>query len=316
MSFLIAALVAVGFACPSSARTPDLEGAAAEAERITKEARQLGASRSFVLKILSYNIKGTPVAPFQGFSHDRYKKIGKILARRRASGTQPHLVLIQEAFVSKTKELREHAGYPHLAKGPGTGGAALDGGLYILSDYPIADKEVVAFGADACSGWDCHANKGAMLARLQIPGLPFAIDVYNAHLQAGADAEEERLAQIDILERFLRQNMGVGNPSIFPGDFNTKPRRPSYGYLLQKTGLANAGADCRSAPASCAVSAATDPLQLLENTHDQHLYAPGKQDVYRIRPVFAERNFQDEEALSDHLGYEVHYEIRWQAPSP
>lgn len=275
------------------------------------EARPVYA-HSIIVKILSYNIKGTPVARFDGYRGARFKAIGESLAARRAQGTQPDAVLIQEAFVGRAKDLRLAAAYPHSVKGPGGGGALLNAGLYILSEHPIADERHVAFGKDACSTWDCLANKGAMLARIQIPGLPFTVDLYNTHLQSIKKHDLVRIEQMDILlDRLLAPTRVLGNPMIFAGDFNTMPALASYGHFVRNTGLANAGEACLGDTARCRVENSTDPSQLVENTKDQHFYVPENPGVYRVTPIYAVRSYPLEDRLSDHLAYEVHYKIEW-----
>lgn len=269
-------------------------------------------AHSVVVKILSYNIKGTPVAGFEGFHGKRFKKIGEILAARRALGTAPDAVLIQESFVGRTKNLRRAAAYPYSSKGPGGGGALLNAGLYILSEHPIVDQSKLAFGKDACTTWDCMANKGAMLARIQLPGLPFTVDLYNTHLQSIKKHDAVRVSQMNLLlDRLLAPTRVLGNPMIFAGDFNSMPALPSYGHFVRNTGLANAGEDCLRDSGRCRVEEGTAPGELLEITKDQHFYAPENPGVYRVTPVYAARSFPLEDRLSDHLAYEVHYKIEW-----
>jgi hypothetical protein len=68
---------------------------------------------------------------------------------------------------------------------------------------------------------------------------------------------------------------------------------------------------CGADPAACVVPPDTDPEELQARTHDQHFFAPGGR-AYRVRPVSAARNFAPLGEYSDHLAYEVTYEIGWQ----
>lgn len=252
--------------------------------------------RVFILKVLSYNVKGTPVAAFQGYPHDRYAKIGRILAARLKAGDGPDVVLIQESFVPRTRRLREEAGYPHEARGPRAGGDLYGAGLFVLSRFPLSDKRIVEFGDDACASWDCHSNKGALFTRLHVKGLPFPLDVYTTHLQSGAAAKKEaaRARQIDVLSAFVAPSLNEKRPVILAGDVNTKPGLPSYGRLVSATGLSNAG-----------------PSDIVASSHDQHFYTPSADGGITIRPVLVRRGDPGLDALSDHPPYEVHYEIRW-----
>ena len=47
-------------------------------------------------------------------------------------------------------------------------------GLQILSDYPILRVRRMAFPAFACAGYDCLANKGALLVTVRLPGAAVA----------------------------------------------------------------------------------------------------------------------------------------------
>ncbi|MDX6771177.1 MAG: endonuclease/exonuclease/phosphatase family protein [Elusimicrobiota bacterium] len=287
-----------------------------------------------VIKVLSYNIKAHPAAFLDGFDGSRYAVIGRSLAARREAGTQPDLVLLQESFTLRARELRRAAGYPHQVRGPrereatrtpsygpraGPGGGArggtlLSGGLYILSDHPVLASRVMTFAPRDCRSWDCWANKGAVMARIQLPGVPFPLEVYTTHMQSGptrkADALRER--QIDaVLDSLLPAERDPAVPLIFAGDFNTRPDRASYGRFVARAGLDNAGEDCLADPGACHVAEGTDPLALFERTVDQHFYAAGGPGFYRLRPIYAERSYPLDEELSDHLAYEVHYELSW-----
>ncbi len=270
-------------------------------------------TRTRLLKILSYNIKAHPAAFLDGYEGSRYGVIGRSLARRRERGEQPDVVLLQESFTRRARNLRKHAGYPHVIQGPRERRTLLSGGLFVLSDHPVLESRLVTFGPDACRSWDCFANKGAVMARVQLPDVPFPVEVYTTHMQSGPSARADalRVEQADaLLEDLLPAEPDPGVPLIFAGDFNMKPGRASYDHFVARAGLANAGADCLADAAGCRVAAGTEPRALQADTVDQHFYAPGGV-VYRLRPVFAERSYPLSEELSDHLAYEVHYELSW-----
>lgn len=270
--------------------------------------------RSYILKVLTFNIKSTPAAPFQGFGRERFAVIGRMLAAQRAAGRGPDIVVMQEAFGGGIRRVRDLAGFPHNVDGPNTDGSLLDAGLFAMSEHPIVEREVLTYPRDTCAGPDCFAAKGAMRVRLRVPGLPFPVDVHTTHLQSGPSEgrDRRRRRQMDLFaEAFVTAQTGRSHPAFFAGDFNSRPPRSSYAHFVSRTGLLNAGEVCRADAAGCRLADGTARKHLLEETHDQQFYVPEGPGVYRVRPVYAARTFGPLGALSDHLAYEVHYEISW-----
>lgn len=263
------------------------------------------------ISVLSYNIKGLPDVVNDGYDQDRYADIGRILRDRLKKGTAPDVVLLQESFVERTKELRELSAYPYVAKGPEANNAfGVDSGLYVLSRYPIVETKTVEFG-DACEDWDCLSNKGVQLARIQIPGAPHPIDVYNTHMQAEPEYEETRRKQIQVLKAFVAATHGKRNPLIVAGDFNFRPRwkNSTYFDFLKEIPLVNASEYCRAF--SCAMRGSWG--QLWRDTVDHHFFEDWN-GFFELRPVSLARNFTGlvkGRRLSDHLGFETRYELRW-----
>jgi endonuclease/exonuclease/phosphatase family metal-dependent hydrolase len=268
-------------------------------------------ARRRILKVLSFNIKGNPEAWISGWGKRRFAVIGDELARRRAAGDAPDVVVLQESFGPGTSLLRRHAGYPHMAEGPRADGTLLDGGLWTLSLHPIAESRSMAFTHDTCGKFDCWATKGMHLTRIRVEGVPFPVDVHNTHMQSGGRPRDEA-GRVRQIEQFAAAFLPAGDdhPALFIGDFNTGGHRPgSYGALLG-TGLANAGGDCLQTPDICHVPPGTVPEELEARTHDQHLYVRSGRG-YRVRPLYAARIYGPVGVYSDHLAYEVHYELSW-----
>jgi endonuclease/exonuclease/phosphatase family metal-dependent hydrolase len=264
-----------------------------------------------LFKVLTFNIKDNPHARLTGWGLSRFNRIGEELARRRAAGDPPDVVLLQEAFNSGDDRIRRRAGYAYAVRGPRPDRTLLDGGLWVLSDHPITARQVIAYTHDTCSSFDCWATKGAVRVRLEVPGLPFPVDVLTTHAQSGRKprAEKGREAQFGQLRALLP--LGAHNPAFIAGDFNTDARRPeSYAALAAAVSLPNAGADCAAAAGGCVVAPGTDAAELQARTNDQQFYAPGGAS-FRVRPVYAARTFTPLDAFSDHLGFEVWYEITW-----
>src|SRR5690606_29357630 len=133
------------------------------------------------LRILSYNVNDLPRL-FGGERSARLDHIGRDLARRRAEGTAPDVVMLQEAFTRRGERLVTLSGYPYVVRGPGRravhkarelsrrvhvthikvprrdmGGFLTNSGLYILSEHPLVEHQVEMFGEAACTGFDCLA---------------------------------------------------------------------------------------------------------------------------------------------------------------
>ncbi|RYZ78817.1 MAG: hypothetical protein EOP06_28365, partial [Proteobacteria bacterium] len=123
--------------------------------------------RSVRIRVLSYNIKGLPAFINPSYDVSRYGDIGKILAARKAKGTAPDIVLLQESFDAPTVDLRRAAKYPYEFAGPSST-KIINSGLFVLSDFPIVAKSSILYGANDCGTWDCFASKGAQMVRVQI----------------------------------------------------------------------------------------------------------------------------------------------------
>jgi endonuclease/exonuclease/phosphatase family metal-dependent hydrolase len=263
------------------------------------------------IRVMSYNIKGLPGALVGAhYKSRRYSIIGKHLAERGAAG--PDVVLLQEGFSSDTRKLIEASGFPHVSRGPhGSPLFGVDSGLYILSRHPILAEDQMTFGSSNCNRWDCLANKGVQFVRVSIPQLPLPLEVFNTHLQAGRDNPPARSRQVKLLVEFYKKNHVAGNPAIFGGDFNIRPLidRETYDEFVHGTGLGSSGKYC--VDRGCARSADTGRQGVWENTVDHQFYS--LDGMVEITPVELERSFGDPvdgSHLSDHLAYEVIFELR------
>lgn len=305
-------LLAVLLAPPARAAALEelLEQAGVEAPAPVAPPAGAPVPRTRRFTVLSFNIKANPEAWVSGWDLRRLARIGDELARRRAAGDAPDVVLLQECFGPGTPPLRRHAGYPHRVQGPGAAHSVLDSGLWILSLHPVRERRALSFAPEGCRGADCFASKGALLVRLSVPGVPFPVDVLTTHAQSGPGEarEAQRLRQFQEIEGLLPS--GAEGPAFVAGDFNTDLRRPASYARLASWPLSNAGAACRADAAGCVVPPGTDPEELQARTHDQQFFAPGGRS-YRVRPVSAARSFTPLGSYSDHLAYEVVYEIDW-----
>lgn len=122
--------------------------------------------------------------------------------------------------------------YPHTVKyqpQPLTPGKVLDSGLLILSKYPIADFAFHSFGNS--SGFDSLADKGVMMAHLEIPAGDKKADliIANTHLNAGGGVQYVQTVELtNALNQFLdslKDTLDISRvPVIAAGDFNTEER--------------------------------------------------------------------------------------------
>lgn len=297
------------------------------------------AAEKLTLRVLSYNVNDLPW-PLRKKAKSQMKFIGRDLARRRAEGTAPDIVLLQEAFTNRSKKLVKKAGYPYVKKGPGrrkSGGdlsaatgqqkiefvagnrgsknkAYVGSGLYVLSRYPIVDTKYQMFG-QKCSGNDCLANKAVLLARIKLPGIAKPLDIVTSHMDANKKKEASKKKrfkahkrQTKIVKAFLDKFNGRRS-AIFAGDLNVKNAR-RYNNFIETIPVVNAGEYCLETPKRCKTGANANADTLWRKTNDQHFIIEGND--YSITPVFMERNYDQRvkgKRLSDHLGFEVIYEV-------
>lgn len=291
-----------------------------------------------VLRVLSYNINGLP-PPLKKNKTPLFERIAEILRERRAAGTQPHIVVLQEAFDKRSGIIADTTGYAYVFKGPGRKDTSKAGtahwtqgtrkayaqranpqkitgsGLYILSDFPLVDARYKAFDSDACAGTDCLSNKAIQFVRVETPFADEPIDIINSHFNSRSSANapgkitlKAHQRQTDTLAKFLEQ-FRKGYPIVIAGDFNTKQDK-RYAYFTNRVKLVDAGEACLNSAALCRIADGTREEELLYRTNDKQFY-DGSGTV-SLEPVWMARNFDellDGRPLSDHLGYEVHYRV-------
>ena len=277
------------------------------------------AAGEFTLRVLSYNINGLPL----GLSDStRYADVGRILKRWRREGTAPHVVLIQEAFEGRTREVALEAGYPVAIRGTPAGRVKANGGLMILSEFPVERAMTVVF--ENCLSHDCLSRKGAMIARLRVPELPFPLDVATAHLNSSYQAhprdlyDQTRIGQTQEAWRLIRhfnQIQPAEEPPvrIFAGDFNFHPGDTAYEVFLRESGMENAGEVC-SRTGCPTGSPRDDTRRVWQRSVDHHFFGPEPGAGHDMEAVFFTLRFRDPvrgRLLSDHRGKEFHYRIRW-----
>ncbi|HEY9233568.1 MULTISPECIES: endonuclease/exonuclease/phosphatase family protein [Phenylobacterium] len=315
---------------PSPLKTPDI--------RISAD----GRTASLRLDVLTFNIEGVPGRGGRG---GELRRIGEHLAQMRQAGEAPDIVLFQEAFSAEAKYAVRSAGYAEVAFGParkqrrqlpGAGsrsghkwskgelGLKLVGsGLAIASVYRLETTASEPFSRRACAGFDCLSNKGALFARVVIPGMPGALDLFDTHMNAqGASRVSARRhlpvhrAQVWELFDFMSAHREPRNPVLLGGDFNMRRSLPRFDVFRATQRLQLAQQYCMAQPDFCQVQMSWDGDAPWMDTQDLQLFQSGQSVT--IRPIREESLFDGKPGspqLSDHDGYRVIYELSWPVAS-
>lgn len=275
----------------------------------------LQAADPIEFKVLSYNIHGLPAPLATGW---RYKAIGEVLAKRRAEGTAPEIVLIQEAWqLDKSKELIAAAGYPYVARGPAGTKQKLPSGLWILSEYPILKTEAVIY--KNCVNFDCMARKSAFYAQIKVPGLKKPIDIYTTHLNAAVFTDNwlgwprswnVRKKQIVQMVDLIKKTHDPEAVLIAGGDFNMNAESAEYQLLVSLSQLSSTLSACAHPDSNCA-NQGNLPWET-KNAIDIQFFA-GESKEGLVFPLSYERTFKDKVNgvyLSDHSGLETLYRVQ------
>ncbi len=299
--------------------------------------------KAMTLKVLTYNIEGLGF-PARSGRGGELRQIGAKLSEMRAAGTGPDIVLFQEMFSGAAKNAVMATGYPAIAPGPrrttppfestreklpgkssvkrGEVGIRFQGsGLAIASRYPIMLTDVRAYGARSCAGLDCLANKGIMLARIFIPGLPTPIDVYDTHMNSRgaskAPAPRNHAAhdrQALEASEFIDRTHDDNYPVIFGGDFNMRRSEQRWANFTRYQSMSLVHQVCADKTSGCKVRMSWDGDEPWMDTQDLQFYWPGT--AISIRPVRVEAVFDGSPGspqLSDHDGFLVTYRLEWPA---
>jgi len=296
------------------------------------------------LTVMSYNVEGLP-APVRFGRAASLARIGQRLALMRSEEREPDVVMLQEAFAAPAKEIAQEAGYRYVASGPSAGavnadpapasaagfvaasshlkgegdGKWADSGLRILSDYPIVNVERLAFPAWACAGYDCLANKGVLIAWVEVPGSREPVAFIDTHLnsRAASGVAKERADtayafQVTALRKFIAQNVPSGADALLGGDFNSGGASIRRAELKQ-TPLArgrNSLLDALAGPRTIPQDERGASQAILSRGKDWLFYRGSPSQPIALTGFevpFGEE--ADGTMLSDHMGYEAHYRI-------
>jgi len=292
------------------------------------------------LSVMTYNVKGLPFPAAFGRA-GKLAEIGQRLGYLRRAGLQPHVVLLQEAFIPEAKAIARTAGYAHVATGPQISdvrnipmnlaagsswlkgeslGKWVDSGLVILSDYPIVRTRKMAFPADMCAGYDCLAAKGMLLAWIKVPGHDMPVAIADTHLNSrkasGVDVSQANAAyelQVTAARNFIRANVAADAAIIFGGDFNLghDPRR--LAAEAADGGIVPGAREATSLANSIDTTGMTkrDRAAILSRAKDKQYFRAGTDDRLALRDLevpFGIGNGGSD--LSDHLGFIASYAVR------
>ncbi|WP_088184460.1 endonuclease/exonuclease/phosphatase family protein [Sphingobium sp. Z007] len=305
-----------------------------------------GRMATTTLSVLTYNIEGLSW-PARSGRAPSLRAIGDRLARLRATGEAPDIVLFQEMFSGAAKRAVAATGYPAIVTGPRRTTRARDvtkktlpgkshikrgeiglhiagSGLAIASRYPIVQVDMHAYGRRSCAGIDCLANKGIVLARIAIPGVPTPIDIFDTHMNSrGASRAPARrnLAAHDrqSLEAsaFIDRSHDDAYPLIFGGDFNMRHSESRWENFSRYQSLDLVHRVCTAPAADCDVRLSWDGDAPWMDTQDLQFFWPGNR--VSIHPIRVESMFDGGDSgpkLSDHDGLLVTYRLSWPRDQP
>ncbi len=298
------------------------------------------------IDVMLYNVEGLPF-PARMNRAPQLEQIADELAQLRSGCQAPHIIVLQEAFSETAGEIGRRAGYLYRASGPQAGDARsvkaatiaedflaersfavgerapklINGGLQVLSDFPLTATRSEPYSANACAGTDCLSSKGAMLVQVEIPGLPSPLEILNTHMNsrkgAGvpfARSDQAHHYQTDELAAFLASARNPQNPLIIAGDFNTKAANARFAHYQRSMPQMLVHRFCTSRPCELGLRFQTRTPWM--ETHDLQAFDHGLTVGVRplkLTPIFDGKN---RPILSDHIGTVVTYRLTWRPGSP
>lgn len=294
------------------------------------------------LRVLLWNVEGLPW-PIRSGRGPKLAAIADWIAARRKAGLGPDILLLHKAFTPEASRIAQRAGFATIVPGPALGqrrdlpparppadfaggmrwwkgegiGKWLDGGLYIATDLPLNFAASEAFGPASCAGFDCLSNKGAALVRINIPGAPAPLAVFNTHRNSRepsgvsiARAEEAHVLQTLENDAFTAPD---GRPAmIAAGDFNNYRAGDRVGTFAENPGFRlaakGAGFAARAAPMAD-VTAWRQAYDLLGYNSSAALTV----EPLAVATLFDGKNGP---VLSDHPAQYVVFRLSWRGGAP
>ncbi len=196
-------------------------------------------------------------------------------------------------------------------------GKWLDSGLYIATDLPVNYDESEAFGSGSCAGFDCLSNKGAAVIRINIPGAPAPLVVFNTHRNSRepsgvsiARAEQAHVLQTRENDVFLAES--GRRAMIAAGDFNNYRAGDRVGTFA-------ADPDFRLAAKGAGFAARAAPMtDTTAWTQAHDLLGYGSSPVLTVEPLAVATLFDGKNGpvLSDHPAQYVIFRLSWRSDAP
>jgi endonuclease/exonuclease/phosphatase family metal-dependent hydrolase len=331
---------AVLAACASHPEQMALPQPAAKPARIEVDAKSGVATAE--ISVMTYNVAGLPW-PIKKGRGKALKEIAKEVEALHAAGSAPDIIVLQEAFSPASAQIGE--AYPNRLRGPRSGdrtttdapplgkefkkarnrrkgermGKVFSSGLYLFSNYPIVDAHMTPFRRSSCAGYDCLANKGAMIAVVDIPGAPTPVQILNTHLNSNGRSgvkHERALAahkqQVDEIGDLLSRLLNKDWPLIYAGDFNTRNAEERFEHNAETLPGELVMQYCLAESARCDARMSWDGDEPWLDTQDLQGFSDGAK--VEVRPVRAEAMFDkpvNGRKLSDHDAYTVTYRLTW-----
>ncbi len=285
--------------------------------------------------------------PIDGKRSAAMKKIGDMLGEMRSQGAEPDIIMLQEAFISDSAKIPKRGGYPNWVAGPGRkdlgpkhsdraseefidersalkgekAGKLQSSGLLLASNFPIVELFNHPFNQYECGGLDCLANKGVLMAELEIPGLPDHVMLATTHFNSrGASrvSSERSLTahnlQVDEANEFIESVVKDEQPIIWGGDINMRNADDRFEYFVERSGgkLNEVSSFCIDPANDCEVRIQWETDTPWYETQDLQGWLSGKRVSvvpFRVEAMFDEP--QEGIMPSDHNGLLVHYRLSW-----
>ncbi|MCZ4588219.1 endonuclease/exonuclease/phosphatase family protein (plasmid) [Rhodococcus opacus] len=161
------------------------------------------------------------VSPAPYLGTDREGVVSEICARIRRLA--PDIVGLCEVFSDGERTEISTALqdlYPFVREGPDEDDLESDGGLLLLSRFPLLAVNDFIFRD--CDGVDCLANKGILHIRVRGPSWPSALDVLYSHTQniSTSNGQSALYAQLEKMRDFVQRHADIGLPALIMGDLN------------------------------------------------------------------------------------------------
>lgn len=181
----------------------------------TWEAETRNESDANNFKVMTYNVWNLLPGIEAKNTYHRLKTIAEYVSGYDAIVFQEgHDPLLTEYFRNKLSDE-----YPYQTDIPFKFGRILNGGVFIVSKWPIDATDDIVFSA--CIKEDCLASKGAVYARINKLGK--AYNVFGAHVRAFTTAEDiaNRFEHLAELKQYIDgKHIDASEPVIVAGDFN------------------------------------------------------------------------------------------------